>query len=490
MRIEDTILSNLISSEEYSRKCLPFLEDSYFSDLVEKSILQEASAFFSKFNHPITPEILKIELGNRKDLTDTLLVKAEEKIVSLSVEPSNLEWLIEHTEKFCKERAVYNAILKSIKIIDGGEPTLNQEAIPSLLTAALSVSFDTTVGHNYLGDAADRWEFYNRKEEKIPFDIDLLNDVTKGGMARKAIYCVGAQSGGGKSLLMTHVAASTLRLGKNVLYITMEMAAERIAERIDANMLRVDIDKLGDMTKDEFMTKIDKVQAKTHGKLYIKEYPTGSAHAGHFRALLEELKIKQAFEPDLIIIDYLGICASSRMKMGGSVNTYSYIKAVAEELRGLAVEFNVPIFTGAQLNRSGFDNSDVDLSNTADSMGLVMTLDVFFALIRTDDLDEQNSIMFKQLKNRYSDPEKNKRFLVGLNKSKMTFYNLEDSAQGAILPEATNKTYAPRKKDSNEETSNAKPTGTPVWQTKKKAENFKFNFGPVSDDTSDSVDLD
>lgn len=478
MRIEEQILANLLNNEDYARKCLPFLETVYFTEKSEQAILAEASAFFAKFNHPITKDILKIELGNRKDMTDKVLENAIEFVDGLTTEKSNVEWLTEQTETFCKNRAVYNAILKSIKIIEGADPALTQDSIPSLLTDALSVSFDTAVGHNYEADAASRWEFYNRKEEKIPFDLKMLNKIMGGGMAKKALYCVGAQSGGGKSLLMTHVAAATLRQGKNVLYISMEMAEERIAERIDANMLRVDISKLGEMSKDEFTTKIDKIQSKTHGKLFIKEYPTGSAHVGHFRALLEELKIKQSFVPDLLIVDYLGICASSRMKMGGSVNSYSYVKAIAEELRGLAVEYDVPILTGAQLNRSGFDNSDVDLSSTADSMGLVMTLDVFFALIRTDELDEQGSIMVKQLKNRYSDPGSDKRFLLGLNRPKMTFYDLEDSAQGAILPEATNKSYAPKKSKPAEETNFTRPVGKPVWETGRKViDSTGIDFG-------------
>lgn len=444
-RIEEQILSNLLTNEDYARVTLPFLDGVYFQDKHERIILQESSDFFTKYNQLITRDILKVQLGNRSDLTDSGLETSLRIVDSLSSEKTNKDWLISNTEKFCKEKAVYNAILASIKIIEGEDQKHTQDAIPGLLSDALSVSFDTQVGHSYIADAADRWEFYNRKEDKIPFDLKLLNEITGGGMAKKAIYCVGAQSGGGKSLLMTHVAAGSLRQGKNVLYISMEMAEERIAERIDANMLRVDISKLGEMTKDDFMSKIDKVQSRVNGKLFIKEYPTGSAHVGHFRALLEELKVKQDFIPDLIIVDYLGICASSRMKMGGSVNSYSYIKAVAEELRGLAVEYNVPILTGAQLNRGGFDNSDVELSSTADSMGIVMTLDVFFALIRTDELDEQNSIMIKQLKNRYSDPGHNKRFLVGIDRPKMTFFDLEDSAQSGILPEAQNKTYAPKK---------------------------------------------
>jgi replicative DNA helicase len=478
MRIEETILSNLLVNEEFVRKCSPFLDAAYFQEKTEQVILDEASKFFTKYNKLITKDILEIELGNRTDLNDTQLLKCVELVSSLPLDPSNNDWLTGQTEQFCKDKAVYNAILKSIKIIDGSDEKLTQNAIPGLLSDALAVSFDTAVGHNYVDDAEARWEFYNRKEDKIPFDLKMLNDIMQGGMAKKALYCVGAQSGGGKSLLMTHVAASTLKLGKDVLYITLEMAEERIAERIDANLLNVDISKLKDLSRDEFMTKIDKVQSKTHGKLFIKEYPTGSAHVGHFRALLEELRSKQNFVPDLIIVDYLGICASSRMKMGGSVNSYSYVKSIAEELRGLAVEYDVPIFTGAQMNRGGFNNSEIELSDTADSMGLVMTLDVYFALIRTDELDAQNSIMVKQLKNRYSDPGNNKRFLVGLNKPKMKFYDLEDSAQDQLHTEAENKTYAPKKSAENY----SKPTGTPIWEKKgKDIDTAGFSFGTDDD---------
>lgn len=446
VRIEEKILSNLLVNQEYARKIIPFLEQDYFQDKHEKIVLAETIQFLEKFDQLPTTDILKVQLGARKDLSDTGLEAAIALVDSFSSEKDNQDWLVEQTESFCKQRAVYNGILKSIKIIEGNDENLTQDAIPALLSAALAVSFDTAVGHDFLNDAEARWEFYNKKESKIPFDLKMMNRITQGGMAAKAIYCIGSQSGGGKSLFMTHVAAATLRLGKNVLYVTMEMAEERIAERIDANLLRVDIDKLGELSKNEFKTKIDKIQAKTHGRLFIKEYPTGSAHVGHFRALLEELKLKQTFKPDLIIVDYLGICASSRMKMGGSVNSYSYVKSIAEELRGLAVEYNAPILTGAQLNRGGFENTDIDLTSTADSMGLVMVLDVYFALIRTDELDEQGSIMIKQLKNRYSDPGKDKRFLLGLNRPKMTFFDLEESAQNGILPDAVNKPIAPRSK--------------------------------------------
>lgn len=444
-RIEDQILSNLILNEEYARKVIPFIEEDYFQDKHEKAILNEIQNFFTKYNTSITKEILGVQLASRSDLNDTALSTALGVLGGFPDAPTNAQWLTEQTEKFCKEKSVYLAILKSIKIIDGDDEKLTQDAIPKLLSDALAVSFDTQVGHEFTADAEARWEFYNAKEEKLPFDLKMMNKITQGGMAKKALYCVGAQSGGGKSLFMTHVAASTLKQGKNVLYISLEMSEERIAERIDANLMKVDISKLGEMTKDQFMTKIDKIKSKTNGRLFVKEYPTGGAHTGHFRALLEELKVKQNFVPDLIIVDYLGICASSRMKMGGSVNSYSYIKAVAEELRGLAVEFNVPILTGAQFNRGGFNNSETELSDTADSMGIVMTLDMMFALIRTDELDDQGTIMIKQLKNRYSDPGLDKRFLLGLDRPKMTFYDVAESAQSGLLPEAKDTTFSKRK---------------------------------------------
>lgn len=418
---------------------IPFLDVDYFAEKNERIILEEISKFFTKYNEPISKEILKVQLNSRTDFTDASLEKTLITVESFDDTPVNLEWLTEQTEEFCKRRAVYNAIVKSIKIIDGEDKHLSQDAIPSLLTEALGVNFDMNVGHSYLEGAENRWESYHHMEDKIPFDLKMLNKITGGGMAKKSLLCIGAQSGAGKSLLMCHIAAAALRAGKNVLYITLEMAEEKIAQRIDANLLNVDISKLSEMDKSTFLSKIDKIKAKTQGRLYVKEYPTSSAHTGHFRALMEEIRVKQNFIPDLVIVDYLGICASSRIKMGNTVNSYSYIKAIAEELRGFASEFNVPVVTGAQLNRSGYDNSDVDLTSTADSMGLVNTLDLFIALIRTEELDEQNSVLIKQMKNRYADTSIDKRFLLGLNRPKMRFYDLEDTAQGAILPEALNK---------------------------------------------------
>lgn len=366
MRLEEQILSGLLNDATYSRKVISFLEKDYFKERHEQVVLDEISKFFAKFNEPATKDILKIQLGQRDDVSDKVLNDAVELVSELSAEKANTAWLVENTEAFCKKMSVYNAVLASIKIIDGSDENLTQDAIPDLMSKALAVSFDSSVGHSYFDDAEARWEFYNTKENKIPFDLKMLNKIMGDGMERKAMYCIGAQSGGGKSLLMCHIAAATLKLGLNVLYITLEMAAEKISERIDANLMRIDIDKIAETSKDQFMTKINNIKAKTHGKLFVKEYPTGAAHVGHFRALVEELKIKQSFKADLIVVDYMGICASSRVKMGGSVNSYSYVKAIAEELRGFAVEQDVPLLTGAQLNRSGYDNTDVSMSNTAE----------------------------------------------------------------------------------------------------------------------------
>lgn len=437
MRIEDTILASLTQNEEFARKAVPFLEPEYFSDKVEAALLTEITTFFTKYNKLPTKEVLRVQVVQRRDLTENEVESAYEKIESLNSDIPSNEWLLEKTEKFCKDKSVYNAILRSIKIIDGKDKQFSEDAIPKILQDALAISFDTAVGHSYIDDAESRYEFYTRKEEKLEFDLEILNKITKGGLARKTLTLLAAQSGGGKSLVMSHFAASALRKGKNVLYITLEMAEERIAERIDANLMGVDIDKLAEMSRDEFMTKVQKIGARAHGKIVIKEYPTGSAHSGHFRGLLEELKIKRNFKPELIIVDYLGICASSRMKMGGSVNSYSYIKSIAEELRSLAVEYDVPMISATQVNRNGFDNSDIELTDTSESMGLVHTADLMLALIRTEELDEINQLMIKQLKNRYADTATNKRFVVGINRARMKLYDLEESAQSNIAKAAS-----------------------------------------------------
>jgi replicative DNA helicase len=432
MRIETTILNNLLFNEEYSRKVIPFLNKKYFSSRGEAIVFEEITKFFEKYNKPITQEILAIEVGNRKDISDTDLKEQQKLIVDMKKQDTNEEWLLQETEQFCKKKAVYNAILDSIAIIDGRDKERQDDAIPSLLSDALGVSFDNHVGHSYLSDSDERYEFYHRVEEKIKFDLDMLNKITKGGLSNKTLNVILAGTGVGKSLFMCHCAAANLLDNKSVLYITMEMAEERIAERIDANLLNLSMDELKVVDKDIFDTRLDKVRKKSQGKLIIKEYPTAGAHAGHFRALLEELKLKQEFSPDIIYIDYLNICSSQRLRYGANVNSYTYVKTIAEELRGLAVEYNVPIVSATQTTRSGFTNSDPGLEDTSESFGLPATVDLMLALISTEELEELGQIMVKQLKNRYNDPSYYKRFVIGVDKSKMKLYDVEVSAQNNI----------------------------------------------------------
>lgn len=432
MRIETTILNNLLFNEEYSRKVIPFLNKKYFSSRGEAIVFEEITNFFEKYNKPITQEILAIEVGNRKDISDTDLKEQQKLISDMKKQDTNEEWLLQETEQFCKKKAVYNAILDSIAIIDGRDKERQDDAIPSLLSDALGVSFDNHVGHSYLSDSDERYEFYHRVEEKIKFDLDMLNKITKGGLSNKTLNVILAGTGVGKSLFMCHCAAANLLDNKNVLYITMEMAEERIAERIDANLLNLSMDELKVVDKDIFDTRLDKVRKKSQGKLIIKEYPTAGAHAGHFRALLEELKLKQEFSPDIIYIDYLNICSSQRLRYGANVNSYTYVKTIAEELRGLAVEYNVPIVSATQTTRSGFTNSDPGLEDTSESFGLPATVDLMLALISTEELEELGQIMVKQLKNRYNDPSYYKRFVIGVDRSKMKLYDVEVSAQSNI----------------------------------------------------------
>ena len=432
MRIETTILSNLIHDEEYSRKVIPFLKKKYFSDRKESIVFEEITNFFEKYNKPITPEILAIEVNNRKDISDSDLKEQQNLITNLIKQDTNKDWLLTETEIFCKKKAVYNAILDSIGIIEGKDKERQDDAIPALLSDALGVSFDNHVGHSYLTDSDERFEFYHRVEEKIKFDLDMLNKITKGGLSNKTLNVILAGTGVGKSLFMCHCAAANLLDNKNVLYITMEMAEERIAERIDANLLNLSMDELKVVDKNIFDTRLDKVRKKSQGKLIIKEYPTAGAHAGHFRALLEELKLKQEFSPDIIYIDYLNICSSQRLRYGANVNSYTYVKTIAEELRGLAVEYNVPIVSATQTTRSGFTNSDPGLEDTSESFGLPATVDLMLALISTEELEELGQIMVKQLKNRYNDPSYYKRFVIGVDRSKMKLYDVEISAQNNI----------------------------------------------------------
>jgi archaellum biogenesis ATPase FlaH len=432
MRIEQQILTNLIHNEHYCRKVIPFLKREYFGDRKESVIVTQIIDFFNKYNKPLTKEILAIEVSNVKGVTDKEVGDIGDYIKTFEHTLVNDDWLLESTEKFCKDRAVYLAIMNSIKIFEGKDPTLSQDAIPHLLSDALAVSFDSHVGHDYLDDFADRYDFYHRVEEKIPFDLDMFNKITKGGLSRKTLNIALAGTGVGKSLFMCHVAAGALTAGRNVLYITMEMSEERIAERIDANLLNLTMDELKVVDKDIFETRISKLKKKTQGKLIVKEYPTASAHAGHFRALLEELKLKREFTPDILFIDYLNICSSQRMKSGSNVNSYTLVKSIAEELRGLAVEYNVPIVSATQTTRSGFANSDPGLEDTSESFGLPATADFMFALVSSEELENLNQIIVKQLKNRYNDPNYYKRFVVGIDRSKMKLYDVEASAQEGL----------------------------------------------------------
>lgn len=439
MKIETLILNNLLQSEDYLRKVVPFLRPEYFTG-AENTVFAEIQEFVENYNAPPTQEALAVILGNRSNLNEAEFKDAIGIVEELGEAPApNQDWLLEATEKFCKDKAVYNAIVKSIQIIDGKDKMLQPDAIPQILQEALAVGFDSNVGHDYLNSAEERYEFYHKVESRLSFDLEMFNKITKGGIPRKTLNIILAGVNVGKSLTLCHLAAGYLAQGLNVLYITMEMAEERIAERIDANLLNVSIDDLGDLPKTTFTDRVKKVQDKTTGRLIIKEYPTASAHAGHFRALLHELNLKQNFVPDVILIDYLNICASSRYKLSGNVNTYVYVKAIAEELRGLGVEFNVPVWSATQLTRTGFNSSDVDMDDTAESFGLPATADFMLALISTEDLDELNQFMVKQLKNRYGDKNILKRFVIGVDKAKMRLYDVDESAQKNIMQEARSK---------------------------------------------------
>lgn len=445
MKLETLILTNLLQNEDYLRKALPFLNDEYFHDWSEKKVFQQINKFVESYNSAPSIEALDIELQNDKTLTEDEFAKITEIVngISNSNKEENIEWLLDETEKFCKNKAVYNAIVHSIQIIEGKDKNLTQDGIPTILQEALSVSFDNSVGHDYIEDSEARFDFYHRQESKIPFDLEMFNKITKGGLPRKTLNIALAGTGVGKSLFMCHMAAGCLSQGKNVLYITMEMAEERIAERIDANLMNVTMDDLHNLPKKMFDDRITRIKNKTEGKLVIKEYPTASAHTGHFRALLNELSLKKDFKPDIIFVDYLNICASARYKMSGSVNSYIYIKGIAEELRGLAVEFDLPIVSATQTTRSGFGNSDVELTDTSESFGLPATADFMFALISTEELEKLGQLLIKQLKNRYNDPALHKRFVVGVDRGKMRLYDLDQSAQRNIvvdeMKEITNK---------------------------------------------------
>jgi archaellum biogenesis ATPase FlaH len=414
------------------RRVLPFIKPEYFEGVYQK-LFKEVAKYVAKYNRLPTAESFKIELDD-SNLTEEQYRHAVEIIPEIfKKDEVDDEWLYDKTEKWCQDRALFNAVMESISIIDGKHATLTKNALPDILTKALGVSFDTNIGHDYIEDVESRYEFYHNQEERIEFDLHLFNEITKGGIPNKTLNIALAGTGVGKSLFMCHVAASVLSLGKNVLYITMEMAEERIAERIDANLLNIPIDQMGNITKQQLTDKVNRLKTKTNGKLIIKEYPTGAANSNHFRALLNELKLKKSFEPDMIFIDYLNICASSRMKtMGGSINSYTYIKAIAEELRGLAVEFDVPVVSATQTTRSGYTNSDPGLEDTSESFGLPATADLMFALVSSEELEQQGQIMVKQLKNRYNDPNKHKRFILNIDKSRMRLFDAEGSDQDLV----------------------------------------------------------
>ena len=440
-RIETTILRNLLFDEEYARKTIPFIQPDFFEDKSEKIIFEETTSFINKYDSCITVEALNIEVENRTDLTE----EEVKNIVTISKEftktPVDSQWLLDTTEKWCRDRAIYLALMESIHIADGNDDKRNRDAIPTILSEALAVSFDNNIGHDYLQNYEDRYEYYHKTEDKIPFDLEYFDKITKGGLPNKTLNIALAGTGVGKSLFMCHHASSVLLQGRNVLYITMEMAEEKIAERIDANLLNVPIQQLVDLPRNMFDKKVNRLADKTQGTLIIKEYPTAAAHSGHFKALLNELALKKSFRPDIIFIDYLNICASSRYRAGSNVNSYSFIKAIAEELRGLAVEANVPIVSATQTTRSGFASSDVDLTDTSESFGLPATADLMFALISTEELEGLSQIMVKQLKNRYNDPTIHKRFIVGIDRAKMRIYDCEQKAQEDVLDSGANEEY-------------------------------------------------
>ena len=429
-KVENLILKNLLLDEVFVRKSLPFIRAEYFNDPLERNLFEVIAKYFTQYNAIPTKEALEIEVGQLDTISDEQHKNIVHIIKEIDEEKSEPDWIVDVTEKWCQDRALYIALMSSIKIAEGNDEQRAAGSIPSILSDALAVSFDNHIGHDYLEDYEERYEFYHRTEDKIPFDLEFFNKITKGGLPNKTLNIALAGTGVGKSLFMCHVASSALLQGKNVLYITLEMAEEKIAERIDSNLLNCDIQNLNQLPKMMYDNKVTSIAKKTEGKLIVKEYPTASAHCGHFKSLLNELALKKSFKPDIIFIDYLNICASSRFKgNAGNVNSYSYIKAIAEELRGLAVEANLPIVSATQTTRSGFASSDIDLTDTSESFGLPATADLMFALISSEELEGLGQIMVKQLKNRYNDPTVNKRFVVGIDRAKMRLYDVEQSAQ-------------------------------------------------------------
>ena len=464
-RIEETILRNLVFNETYSRKVIPFIQPDYFEKKAEKVIFEEIVQFIVKYGSAITIEALGIEIENRTDLTEDQVKEIRQISNSLSNFPVENNWLLDVTEKWCRDRAIYLALMESIHIADGNDEKKTRDSIPNILSDALAVSFDNNIGHDYLNNYEDRYEYYHRKEDKIEFDLEYFNKITKGGLPNKTLNIALAGTGVGKSLFMCHVASSVLLQGRNVLYITLEMAEEKIAERIDANLLNVPIQQLEELPKSTFENKVTNLAKKTSGSLIIKEYPTASAHSGHFKALLNELALKKSFKPDIIFIDYLNICASSRYKGNSNINSYTFVKAIAEELRGLAVEFNVPIVSATQTTRSGYGNSDVELTDTSESFGLPATADLMFALISTEELEQLGQIMVKQLKNRYNDPTIYKRFIVGIDRAKMRLYDCEQTAQQDINDSG---------QDNDYEINSSYSKKSDMFASKEKFEKFKF----------------
>tara|TARA_B100001939_G_scaffold347099_1_gene367700 strand:- start:377 stop:1759 length:1383 start_codon:yes stop_codon:yes gene_type:complete len=435
-RIEQTILKNLIQSEEFTRKVIPFLKSEYFTDSSEQLVYQLTREYFDKYTKSPTVEALLINLDKNTSSPDKVVESARQLIGNLEqADESPIEWVVNETEQWCKDRAIYLAVMSSIDVLDKKSQRSTGE-IPDLLKDALSVSFDTHIGHDVLEDADARFEFYNKEEEKIPFDLEYFNKITKGGLPNKTLNIVLAGTGVGKSMFMCHQASSCLLMGKNVLYLTMEMSEEKIAERIDANTLNIPIKEIPDLSQKQFTTKIDRLKNKTAGKLIVKEYPTASAHVGHFRHLLQELDIKKDFQPDIIFIDYLNICASYRIRPGAGANSYTLVKSIAEELRGLAVEFDVPIVSATQTTRSGYGSTDIGLEDTSESFGLPATADLMFALITSDELEDLDQMVVKQLKNRYNDPTIFKRFVIGVDRSRMKFYDVEQEAQEELIDSA------------------------------------------------------
>jgi archaellum biogenesis ATPase FlaH len=431
--LQTMILRSFFTNEAYMRKVVPFMQPEYFEG-PQREVFKSYVKYVAEYNNLPSLDAFRISLIDGDVLSGDTLNLVLDSLPSLFTKDTETseDWLITNTEKWCQDRALYNAVMESINIIDGKHKTLTKNSLPDILTKALSVTFDTNIGHDYLENAEERYEFYHEKEERIPFDLEYLNKITKGGLPNKSLNIILAGTGAGKSLFMCHQAAACLSMGKNVLYITMEMSEERIAERIDANLLDVPLDQIEKMPKDTFVNKVSQIAAKTHGKLIIKEYPTGQAHSGHFRALMNELKLKKKFTPDIVFIDYLNICSSSRMKMGGSINTYSLIKSIAEELRGLAVEFDLPIVSATQTTRSGYGNSDPGLEDTSESFGLPATADLMLALVSNDELNTLNQVLVKQLKNRMADPNIHKRFVLGIDRSKMKLYDVEEAEKDIV----------------------------------------------------------